>query len=378
MLTFCYNCHDGSVSSFNVQAASNQTYNHQTGTDDCQTCHDQHMAEPGLHIAGSNNPADMIGGVNKGLGFSFQYEICFQCHNTTISKTTLTSENNMDSTWGANQGRYATFWSTIPDIQSQFAASQLAYHPLFAAGRNQPADNLNSQWSSSSYRKDDTAPGGPFNGLDNNFVDGWTADSLVTCADCHNNAGAGASGPHGSTEHWITRGMDLNVTVTTAGSGTISPNQSAPNDHSRANLCVSCHRADIYGWGTEAATPTPNNENFARSSHLNGTARTQCTQSIHAVGGSGGLSNISCKNCHGGGEVTGIHGSSLGVGTVGASEQGKRFMNGNSKPGHTLGDVSGNLGCYTGTPPAIGQLMSSCSRHGNAQSESPNYYYPWQ
>jgi hypothetical protein len=381
--TFCYNCHDGSVSSKDIQAAYGLTYNHSTGQEDCQDCHNQHAAESGLHTAGSTNMADMIGGVNLGVDVggsdaSYQYEICFQCHNAIITpKTTLTSENELDTTFSGG-GVYASNWNSIPNIQSQFSTSNYAHHAVLGTGRNQPANSLNANWDSHAYRKDDTAPGGPFNGLDNNFVDGWVSTSLVTCSDCHDNSGSGVSGPHGSAQPWILKGMDksTNVKITTAGAGTIYPNQSAPNDvNANANFCVNCHRADIYGWGTGGDTPT-NNEIFARVQHLGGAATTSCTQETENQG-NGGYANISCKNCHGGGEVAGIHGSNLGVGTAGSDEMGKRFINGNSKAGHTLGTTQ--VTCYTGTAPAIGVLMTSCdTKHDTGKTENTTYTYNWQ
>jgi hypothetical protein len=379
---FCYNCHDGSVSSVDVQAAFDLPFSHRAGSEECKICHDQHNAEPGLHVEGSENLADMIGGVNKGMGFSYQYEICFQCHNTPIAKSDLRSENDMDTTFGGG-GVYATYWSTIPDIESQFSTSNYAYHPLFAAGRNQPANNLNSQWDTSAYRKDDGAAGGPFNGLDNNFVDGWKSTSLVTCSDCHGNGTAtGARGIHGSDYAWLSMRLDntTNVSVTTAGAGVIYPNTDAPSAQPEVSstFCVNCHRADVYGYGSsDFETSVNNNEDFSRLGHRGGWGSPSCNRT-NLESNKGGFNKIGCANCHGGGEVAGIHGTNQGVGTSGSDEIGKRFMNGNSWDGHDLGDVSGNVSCYTGTPPAIGQNMSSCSQHGNGRTASPNYYYPWE
>jgi predicted CxxxxCH...CXXCH cytochrome family protein len=373
--TFCYNCHDGTVSSKDIWTAFGLTYNHAAGTEDCQQCHDQHGAKSGLHVAGSTNLADMIGGVNQGLGFNYQYEICFQCHNVAITKTDLTSEIEMDTNFNGG-GTYQSYWSTIPDIQSQFSITNYAYHPLFAPGRNQPDNSLNSEWDTSDYRKDDTAPGGPFNGLDNNFVDGWVSTSLVTCSDCHDNSGSGARGPHGSAQPWILKGMDTTVSVTTAGAGVIYPNQNADltKSYIAANFCVNCHRADVYGWGSNT-TPSIKNQKFSRVSHLGGAMKAECT-ATHVETGKGGYRNIGCMNCHGGGEVGGIHGSNLGVGTAGSDEMGKRFMNGNSWRGHTLGSTETT--CYTGTPPAIGVNMSSCSGKHGAKTVSTNYSYAWE
>jgi hypothetical protein len=331
----------------------------------------------------------MIGGVNKGMGYNYQYEICFICHNTPIAKTDLRSENDMDTAFEGG-GVYATYWSTIPDVESQFATSQLAYHPVFAAGRNQPADNDNSRWSSSSYRKDDAAPGGPFVGLDNNFVDGFTSNSLVTCSDCHGNGTInGARGIHGSDYAWINRRIinDTSVSVTTAGQGVIYPNVDAPSNQLEvsSNFCVNCHRADIYGYGSSDFAPlwsTSELQQFSRISHRgDSSGMREACQRTNIESRKGGFNKIGCANCHGGGEVAGIHGTGLGLGdgTPGThSELGKRFINGNTKNRHILGDAGGDITCYTGTPPAIGQSMSACSQHPNGTSKTPNYSYQWQ
>jgi len=369
---FCYNCHNGSVSSKNVEAAFNLPFNHRAGNEECKSCHNQHRAESGRHVEGSTNLADMIGGVNKGMGFNYQYEICFQCHNASIIKTNTNSEGNMDTVYApAGTTTYRTYWSNIPNVQSQFATTNLAYHPLLAAGKNQPADNLNSNWSSNTYRKLDTAPGGPFNGLDNNFVDGWRSTSLVTCTDCHdNNEAAGARGIHGSNYAWLLKAIDKTtaVKVTTAGSGTIYPNTSAPTN-ANSTFCANCHRSDIYGWGS-SSFPSLNNQVLARWGHRSGSTSDQRQYSQ-----GGGYRNSGCFNCHGGGEVAGIHGSNRGVGTVGTWQLGKRFMNGNSWNGHTASGTS--MTCYTGTPPGIGVNMSGCSgQHtGSGRSGTLNYNY---
>ncbi len=374
---YCFNCHNPTTP---IPFTDNQpapdtytpwksTFNHSAGA----TCFD-------CHGDGAGN-ARVHGGSTAGLlKQATQYDTCFQCHNATINKTNLASEQDMDNNFNGG-GVYQNNWNTIPNIQAQFSTTNYAYHPLFATGKNQPADNLNNDWQNSNYRKDDNAPGGPFTGLDNNFVDGWTAQSLVTCTDCHdNNSGTGARGPHGSAQPWILKGMDKTVTVTTAGAGTIQPNQNADTTKSyiAANFCVNCHRADVYGWGSNT-TPGINgdaNETFSRVSHLGGAMRTKCT-ATQAETGQGGYRNIGCMNCHGGGEVAGIHGSNLGKGSKGNDPMGIRFMNGNSWAGHTLGQTNGSqVGCFTGTPPAIGANMSGCSgEHTGGKFVSPNYYY---
>jgi hypothetical protein len=145
-----------------------------------------------------------------------------------------------------------------------------------------------------------------------------------------------------------------------------------------STFCVNCHRADVYGYGSsDFETSVNNNEDFSRLGHRGGWGSPSCNRT-NLESNKGGYNKIGCANCHGGGEVAGIHGTNQGVGTSGSDEVGKRFMNGNTKPGQTMGDVSGNVSCYTGTPPAIGQNMSSCSQHGNGRTATPNYYYPWE
>jgi hypothetical protein len=380
---FCYNCHDGSVSSKDVKAAFDLPFSHRWGSEECKACHDQHNAEPGMHVPGSENLADMMGGVNAGMGFSYQYEICFICHDTPIDKDHNESETDMDNQFEGG-GVYLANWDLIPDIQSQFSTGNYAYHPLFAAGRNQPPDGANPEWSTSNYRKAEAAcSGGSCDGLDNNFVDGFKSTSLVTCSDCHGNGTVnGARGIHGSDYAWLNRRMDntTNIQVTTAGAGIIYPNTDAPTGQPEiaSNFCVNCHRADIYGYGSTTYEPSgTNNQDFSRLGHRGGWGSEACNRT-NLEGRKGGWNKIACANCHGGGEVAGIHGTNQGVGTAGDDAIGKRFMNGNSWDGHTLGDTGGNVSCYTGTPPAIGQNMSSCTQHGNGRTASPNYYYPWE
>ncbi|RJQ47618.1 MAG: CxxxxCH/CxxCH domain-containing protein [Nitrospiraceae bacterium] len=379
--TFCYNCHNGTVSTKNVQAAYGLTYNHATGSQNCSKCHDPHKSQSGLHVAGSANLSNMIGGVNKNIGFTYQYQVCYQigCHGTSIyNKTNNASDLAMDSSPFSPNGTtvYRTYWDVIPNIQGQFATTNLAYHPLLAAGKNQPANNLNSNWDSSAGRKIDNAtacPDGTCNGIDNTLVNGWESTSLVTCSDCHdNNSGTGARGPHGSNNAWIVKGMDKTtaVAVTIASGSTIYPNQSAPNQtYINGVFCVNCHRADIYGWSS-GSKPSTMYANMSRWTHYNNNGDGE----THASSGEGGYSNIGCKNCHGGGEVAGIHGSNRGVGTNGTWQQGQRFMNGNAWSGHTASGTS--MTCYTGNPPAIGVTMSSCNgRHSGGRSGTLNYSY---
>jgi hypothetical protein len=374
---FCYNCHTSTgPATVDVETAFDLPYSHRTGSEDCMSCHSQHQARQGLHVEGSTNLDDMIGGVNAGMGFNYEYEICFQCHDTPIVKTNLNSENNMDNTFGGG-GVYATYWSNMPDIQSQFSISNLAYHPLFAVGLNQPSNSLNSAWDTDPDRKDDTAPGGPFNGLDNNFVDGWKSTSLVTCSDCHGNGTAnGARGIHGSDYPWLNRRLETDVTVTTAGSGVLTPNVGGDIEaYTASNFCVNCHRSDVYGFGSAKAEPLYWQPDFPRVAH-DGSQYNRACKKTNIEASKGGFSKIGCSNCHGGSEVAGIHGTNLTETGSGNMQLGIRFMNGNSREGLV---VSGNsVSCYaTETPAPLNVQLSSCSAHSNKASSSSDYNYDY-
>ena len=131
---------------------------------------------------------------------------------------------------------------------------------------------------------------------------------------------------------------------------------------------MNCHRADIHGWSS-GQKPATMYANLSRWTHYNNNGDGQTDAE-----GSGGYSNIGCKNCHGGGEVAGIHGSNYGVGTVGTWSLGQRFQNGNAWSGHTKSGTS--MTCYTGNPPAIGVTMSACnSQHSGGRSGTLNYSY---
>jgi predicted CxxxxCH...CXXCH cytochrome family protein len=385
--TYCYSCHDGTGAQRDIKSSFGAIYNHASqGKEHCMDCHEPHKAEAGLHTPGLGVPS--IGPVLKGTKyneqeFSYEYEVCLRtgCHDQTQAKTFTDSDTDADTDFGGGS-IYATNWGTIPDIQTQFDTSNLAYHPLFKKGRNQPTNDLNTAWTDNADRK---ASG---EGLDHLFVDGWSAASLVTCTDCHDNWGngnSGARGPHGSSREWILKGVDSSVTVTTAGSGTLSPNSAASASTVPSvirNFCVNCHRADAYGDGNSTASNTA----LSRFGHSPNGSCYRCA----VDGDSGGQGFTACMNCHGGSQVAGIHGTSLQTGTVSGTynmQQGKRFMNGNNWAGHSPGFSGGEqMTCYTGTPngtdpmngDAIGTFASACNQHSGGVNHPRNYAYGWQ
>jgi hypothetical protein len=272
-------------------------------------------------------------------------------------------------------------------VLDEFKPTNLAYHPLFRVGKNQPPINANSAWTTTNRRSLSTAGGKkywggdgtatyPFGwyepqGLDNTFVDGWGTKSLVSCSDCHGSNNTTVEGPHGSSYKWLLKGADTTVTVTTAG-GNVTPNTTAfwanpaaPDLTAlQANLCINCHRADVYGpgYGVSGKIPT-----LSRFSHQ----KNASDAGSNLTNGKGNtLTPYGCTNCHGGFETGGIHGTTMPAQSGFTDASGSRFMNGASWAGHNLGATSVN--CST----AASNSINTCTQHGNPSSAGTlNYSY---
>ncbi|MCL4440780.1 MAG: hypothetical protein M1609_09405 [Firmicutes bacterium] len=400
---------------------------------ECEDCHDVHAARPGTtldssgstwgpdgkpHTADDTLPGVLAGvsGISVTTGGTLAspsntyatktviqqvYELCLKCHSPYGYDTAPASSYPYPS--GSSQ----------PDIGKQFNPNNYAFHPLFKPGRNQPASNANTDWDSTAAKGnkrstyDDPFKAGvdsttnPNSGLDNTFVDGWGAKSLVTCMDCHavdnSTYDSGTQkdvansnlpdGPHGSAVKWILRKADPRVQVTVADgivkklNDTITKNVTDTVGRPAAlnNFCVNCHRADVYGWGVRSYTAIMTFTGLSRFGHYpnsgcigpdgdGGKAGNKLKSGTEAMPG--------CFNCHGGLEPGGIHGSSMGVGGSGVSERGKRFSNGASwYPGHTLGDASGSGACWNEN--TVSSSINSCAQHSN-KTFTPKYYYTWQ
>jgi len=314
-----------------------------------------------------------------------QSQICFKCH-TGFAWGTGTPPRSQSS------GPNAAFWRQT-DVAVDFDPVNYAYHPLFQQGRNQPPVNANTNWTGAG-RKTTT----PNAGLDNTFVDGWGAKSLVTCTDCHDHPQptTGPKGPHGSAFKWLLKGLDPDVTVTMPG-GVRYPNRvngtatGTPLDPNQ--FCLNCHRTDVYKPGalSKPSYTQPNNTTYGNLSRFNHWSSTNddCMgsyQTDNKALGRGTFWPSGCMNCHGGDTAGAIHGTSRGVGYASGSpgtpqaagnEMGKRFMNGSSWTGHILSDATANnIGCYT-----IGSQndVSNCTQHnGGRTGNNTVYTYPWE
>jgi hypothetical protein len=391
---------------------------------ECQDCHDVHVAGAkrpapsasavrpantavaispanqgvwGVNIAGGGNtaasglwsPTGTTGTYtdptySKIASAQYEWQLCLKCHsvyawgNQTVPNVSI----NLASQTGGKQ----------TDVGRDFSPTAYAYHPLFQAGRNQPAATLNGLWNSSAGRRliSGTSTGW---GLSNTFTDGWLHTSLVTCSDCHgsDDMTAGSSGPHGSTRKWILKSVDQNIKVTNAAGTVLTPNTTFTSAE-LGNFCMNCHRRDVYGDGTSMG---PTYQGFARMSH-NGDWNGSCAGVGYLPSGVSG-----CMNCHGGrrddnsfnnnppattvqsgavhgtvitGQVNHTPSGSDAAPVYTAQPLGYRLANGASWHTHQY-DFQSNeaLGCQTtGT-----DNYSSCNKHngGTTKSNPANYSY---
>jgi hypothetical protein len=322
---------------------------------------------------------------------SYEWQMCLKCHSIYAWGTNASPAVPSGQSKSVSVGSSTRAAANMTDVGLDFNTNHYAYHPLFAAGRNQPPTNANSGWTASGIARQNATT----IGLANTMTDGWLTTSLVTCSDCHGNddwSSTASRGPHGSDQPWILRGVNTGIKVTLHTGGTATPNASAPSGS--GNVCLNCHRADVYGYG-DGSGPGTDDDSLSRQGHLGGGMAAKCGNGADlpwAPVESG------CYLCHGGRgddgtQAVGVaHGSSMGQGdatsdaadgndvqdgTLSGDEMGKRFMNGAGWDHHVLGDSSGSIGCSTVN---TANQYSSCSNHrgASAKTATPEYYYQWQ
>jgi predicted CXXCH cytochrome family protein len=368
---------------------------------ECGDCHDPHTSNEGDSLtSGTGTPVkkpDAEVRDVEGVVVSFStwaitgvtqyaqqdYQVCLKCHSNWSWGTgipIIPSKYGTEATSRSAEPAPA-YVGEPKDILAEFNPNNLAYHPIFKVGKNQPLATTNPNWSSSTSRRAATVKywGGDDisitkqwftpTGLDHTFTDGWGTQSLVSCSDCHGSDNASVEGPHGSSYKWLLKGSDTNVTVTTV-SGAIQPNKPTfwnnPTGASltalQSNFCLNCHRADVYGPGYDRATVT----NLGRFSHASNGADFKSSTTGGAAGGNT-LTPYGCTNCHGGYETGGIHGTN-NTATPGYS---KRFMNGASwAPNHVV--EGANITCTTA---AGSNAINTCTKHSGGTNASPVYNY---
>ncbi len=176
----CLPCHNGNVSSINLETVFKKPYIHAvndtTGVHDptesvnidtrhveCEDCHNPHAAGAGT----TSMPSSIVGvrGVSlSGVALdssSNEYEICFRCHGDSYNKPAARTARQIEQL----------------NVREEFSLANPSFHPVAGAGVNLDVPSL-------------LLP--------------YTINSTIDCIDCHDNdnssaiGGSGPKGPHGS------------------------------------------------------------------------------------------------------------------------------------------------------------------------------------
>lgn len=203
----CLDCHNGNVTTKNIQTEFSKTYKHNvygyTGIHDpteagivsqkhveCSDCHNPHaskaQAATAPYVKGS-----LIGvkGINQnGVEVNpaaYEYEICYRCHSSNPATGATTPRKIVQN-----------------NVRLEFALTNPSFHPVVGQGINTNVPSL---------------------------ISPLTTTSKIYCSDCHASNGTGApAGPHGSIYPQILKKQYLRTDNTTYNVANFA-------------LCYSCH-----------------------------------------------------------------------------------------------------------------------------------------
>ena len=316
---------------------------------------------------------------------TYVYELCLKCHSAWGGALDNIAPSTTRSV--ANTPIDTPFTDVGVEFDPDNCGPNGAIHPLFAKGCNQPPTGANSAWLGAGRRADIAL----VDELSQTFVPPWTKDSFVTCIDCHRGPAAGPYGPHGSTGPFIIGRLDTGITydICTSASGTCAGSEttvSYSGVSDTGNLCLNCHRIDVYGFFNQGSDPTYNT--FSRLSHPADGAPPSSKgggQSFTTTAPRG----IVCLVCHGGRILGGIHGMDTSVargqnseGAPTGSDSGRRFVYGTKWRGYDAGTTGATGLCYRGadaipSSPNGGVDFGVCTQHGDDSGNSglANYDY---
>ena len=185
----CLNCHNGSISTFNIAADIKKRSAHRVDFShsrhdpaedpftmprhvECVDCHNPHAARAnpigvvqgarGQRVSGPTFGVSGVTITGRQIDDAhFQYEICFKCHGDSLSRSRLLTARQVSQT----------------NTRLEFQTSNPSFHPVAGPRRNNDVVSL-------------IAP--------------LRTGSVISCTDCHNSdnarsaGGTGANGPHGS------------------------------------------------------------------------------------------------------------------------------------------------------------------------------------
>ncbi|MBI5170597.1 MAG: hypothetical protein HZA61_14000 [Candidatus Eisenbacteria bacterium] len=198
----CVPCHNGNAAAYNVTSEFQKAYVHPSFTTtpsvhdptespsngtfplpetnaaaprhaECVDCHNPHASSGGASTAPATPPSMReVSGVTRAgaatASATYEYEVCLKCHGSSANKPQAS---------GGPYGPYTRRQNQQFNAMTDFQTTNPSFHPVFGARNSAEVPSL-------------IAP--------------YTASSVVTCTDCHNNdsgtnaGGAGPKGPHGS------------------------------------------------------------------------------------------------------------------------------------------------------------------------------------
>ncbi len=257
-------------------------------------------------------------------------------------------------------------------------------------------------------------------GLENAFVPPWGPQAYVTCTDCHESeTETSPRGPHGSSRPFMLRKLDPDITYTiendvinqtetgpvtvsyrnfsygvngkgtVAGRnpddyiGTIDLSQWDPN-----NLCLNCHRADVYGFYRQSVawsggtTVGACGDYYPRFRYLSrqphppdggckgmGSGKGYSFESALERSGAGfPPRGIVCLRCHGGNSPGAIHGNDSFDGPGGTKG---RLLYGTVWTDYTPGSTTQKGTCTTG---GVSTVYNSCTHNAQGNFDTISTY----
>ncbi len=359
----CLNCHNGNVASKDMEPLFNYFYKHDVkggfglhtpsrqlageparesavnlGNNrhaECADCHNSHGTMAGNHTVGGINGNIIGANVLGGWGVKPNPWAVAGTPSTTYLPVDFNSltpgSDNLEGYLCIKCHSYYAYGMMPPnvpsgnadntlvfesDLTTDFNINNMAFHPIFAQGQNQPPVTANLNWPANSLGLSNTFRYVDFPGVgERTGFYNVKHDSTAACTDCHGSStAADPKGPHGSNDKWILKRNETGV-------------------GSPQNFCYNCHRRDVYG---DEGYIGPNAD-FSRVSHpVDGLGLGSPFYTPGSnTGNYGNKFGILCLTCHGGAYdsannvMQGIHGSNAAAGSqVGSDPLGYRLMNG--------------------------------------------------
>ena len=366
------------------------------------------------------------------------YNLCFKCHSawawgaatgTASAIIAPSTDSTLAKSW-ASTLLPSNYYLT--DVPAEFATNNMAYHPVFASGKNRPELNTtpvrNPNWcgnAGSGYTANDTC--GPADGarqdlvnltevvggvsiqleqtLSQAFVPPWRHTSRITCVDCHEDSSETTPrGPHGSERPFILRKVDptISYTVCNGSSATVTANCPATtpiNYGSYAGLigtgvnstifCFNCHRADVYTFGDFNGTNGIDRSDFSRVPHpMHNTNNSGTLNGDYP--GAGPPRGISCMGCHGGGggrtspgacttatcKLGNIHGSNYATDQRAGAISNRLISPGSNWYSWQRATTAANVNCTRGGGVTNWTGCTANYNDGNGNNLTARYTYP--